>query len=75
MCIVIMVYSKVPLISTQPPASNLGLAPSASSTCPSPEEIDTLHRNAKHLLEEVSYTKNMFLWRCWLDKSGLSQHV
>ena len=75
MCIIIMIYNKVHLIFTEPPASKLDLAPSASSTCPLPEEIDTLHRNAKHLLEETSYTKTMFQWRCSLDKSGLSQHV
>ena len=28
-----------------------------SSKCPSHEEINTLRRNAKHLLEEISYIK------------------
>ena len=31
----------------------MGLAPTASSTCPSHEEINTLHRNVKHLMNII----------------------
>ena len=35
----------------------MGLAPTASSVCPSQEEIDTLHRNAKRLIEGNFHTR------------------
>ena len=37
------------------------LAPTASYACPSCEEIDTLHRNAKHLIEEKFLTRVAYL--------------
>ena len=44
------------LISTMQPVSSFPIrqAPTASSTCPSIEEIDTLQRNAKHVIEELN---------------------
>ena len=59
MYIVLMVYIRVHFTFAVQPSSSfpMGLAPTASSTCPSLEEIDTLRRNAKHLLEEISRTK------------------
>ena len=58
MYIVLMAYIRVHFTFAVQPGSSfpMGLAPTASSTCPSPEEIDTLRRNAKHLLEEISHT-------------------
>ena len=58
MYIVLMAYIRVHFTFTVQPGSSfpMRLAPTASSTCPSPEEIDTLRRNAKHLLEEISRT-------------------
>ena len=58
MYIVLMAYIRVHFTFTVQRGSifPMGLAPTASSTCPSPEEIDILHRNAKHLLEEMFHT-------------------
>ena len=54
----IMVFSRV-ILPTMQLASifPIRLAPIASSACPSCEEIDTLHRNAEHLIEEEFLTR------------------
>ena len=59
MYIVLMAYIRVHFTFAVQPGSSfpMHLVPTASSTCPSPEEFDTLHRNAKHLLEEIFHTK------------------
>ena len=51
---ILMVYSRVHMTFTEQPGSSfpMGLAPTASSTCPSHEEINTLHRNVKHIIED-----------------------
>ena len=56
---ILMVYSRVHMTFTEQPGSSfpMGLAPTASSTCPSHEEIDTLHRNVKHLIADKFITR------------------
>ena len=54
MYIILMVYSRVNFTFTVQPASSFPtrLAPTASSTSPSHEEFNTLHRNVKCLIED-----------------------
>ena len=56
---IFMVYSRVHFTFSEQPESSfpMGLAPTASSTCPSHEEIDTLHRNVKRLIEDNFLTR------------------
>ena len=55
---ILMVYSRVHLTAEQPELSlPMGLAPTASSTCPSHEEINTLHRNVNRLIEDNFITR------------------
>ena len=51
---ILIVYSRVHLTFTEQRASSfpITLALTASSTCPSHEEINTLRQNVKHLIEE-----------------------
>ena len=56
---ILIVYSRVHMTFTEQPGSSfpMGLAPTASSICPSHEEIDTLHRNVKHIIEDKFITR------------------
>ena len=55
---IFMVYSRVHLTTEQPESSfPMGLAPTSSSTCPSHEEINTLHRSVNHLIEDNFITR------------------
>ena len=57
LCIILMVYSRVHMTFSEQPGSSfpMGLAPTASSTCPSHEQIESLHRNVKLLIEEDNF--------------------
>ena len=59
MSTVLMVFSRVHLTFTVPLSSSypIRLTPTANSTCPSHEDIDTLRRNTKDVIEEISLTR------------------
>ena len=57
--------------------SNRASYSSITAISPSSEDIVSPHANAQHILESRHNAEGpcMLLWRCWLDKSGLSKHV